>query len=265
MTKRTLDYFNQNFPDGLLVKTHKFIAYITYDLDILIPGKIADYQFEDLKKRRHPGKQNKFQKNYLKNDLLKIDLHEDFYWQGYKFVDTPPFFKTSQKVIFFGQKTEIPDYTLEFLLNCAHILFERRYITLLDFDYLRRLVKEKKVVWQLVKSQAKKYGWEKSLKILLEVIEVVHRELFDQEALLPKQLKIAPKKLRKKELVFPVFLSWREIIKIYKEKYLFDKKLTWGEMSYYLLARARGWLGIKTRYPYYLHWFDFKKLEKYPV
>lgn len=235
-TQRTLDFVKENLPDSILVKTYKFIPYITHDLDILVSSK---EELEGFRREHHPGKQDKFQKNYFRDDLLRIDLHEDFYWQGFKFVDVKKVFESTQTVEYFDREVTIPSYTFEFLLNCAHILFEKRYITLQDFWYLKKLVDEEKVDWDVVEEQAKKYGWFGSLKILLDEIG----------------------RIEKQNPPFPVFLSAKNIAKIYWEKCLFDKKFPLDDMLYYTFARLRGRLGIKTRYPYYLHWFDFEKLE----
>ena len=236
-TERTLDYIAERLSASLLVKTYKFIPYITYDLDILVSSK---KQLEGFRKEQHPGKQDKFQKNYFHKDFLRIDLHEDFYWQGFKFVDVEKVFEKTQTVTYFGQQVTIPSYTFEFLLNCAHILFEKRYITFQDFYYLKKLVDEEKIDWSVIKKQTEKYGWSSALGLLLKEIKGV--------------------KEVKEGISFPIFLSARKIAKIYWEKCLFDKKLPLVDMLYYAFARTRGKLGIKTRYPYYLHWFAFEKL-----
>lgn len=242
-TIRTLDYLKKNFSEAILVKTYKFKPYITYDLDILMPANTKMKIPRDLIGSDHPGEQNEYQKNYFRKDLLRIDLHQDFYWQGFKFIDPGRIFKKPQIVNYFGRRTKISDFSLEFLLNCAHILFERRYITFLDFWYFKKLTKEKRIDWGIIKKQAEKYGWLSSLKSLLEEIERIDNLL------------------KSKPVIFPVFLSVKKIFKAYQEKCWFEKKLPFFDIFYYLLARLRGLLGIKTRYPYYLHWFDFRQLK----
>jgi len=234
-TQKTLDYVRETLSGAILVKTYKFFPYITHDLDILVSSK---EKLKGFQKKHHPGKQDKYQKNYFRDDLLRIDLHENFYWQGFKFVDVEKVFENTQTVEYFGREVTIPNYTFEFLLNCAHILFEKRYITLQDFHYLKKLIDEERIDWDVVKAQAKKYGWWGSLNLL-------RRKVLQQ---------------KEKWEPFPIFLSWREILEIYWEKCLFDKKLPLFDIFYYAFARTRGRLGIKTRYPYYLHWFAFEKL-----
>ena len=236
-TQRTLDFVKENLPDAILVKTYKFIPYITYDLDILVRSR---KELEGFQKENHPGKQDKFQKNYLRDDLLRIDLHTDFFWQGFKFVDVEKVFENAQTVEYFGRQVTIPSYTFEFLLNCAHILFEKRYITLQDFHYLKKLLKEGKVDFGPVKEQTEKYGWSSALDLLLKEI----KDIKDGTG---------------RERSFPVFLSMGQIAKIYWEKCRFEKKVPLFDIFYYAFARTRGKLGIKTRYPYYLHWFDFEQ------
>ncbi len=243
-TQKTLDLVKTNLPNSLLVKTYKFIPYITNDLDILVSSK---KELEGFRKEQHPGKQDKYQKNYFRDNLLRIDLHEDFYWQGFKFVDVEKVFKDTQTVEYFGREVRIPSYTFEFLINCAHILFEKRYITLLDFWYLQKLLKEEKVDFGLVKEQTEKYGWSSSLDLLLKEI----KEVEDGAGKMLKQ--------KEKREPFPIFLSWREILGVYWEKCWFEKKIPLFDILYYIFARTRGRLGIKTRYPYYLHWFDFEE------
>ncbi len=235
-TQKTLDFVQENLPDAILVKTYKFIPYITNDLDILVSSK---QELEGFQKEHHPGKQDKFQKNYFRDDFLRLDLHEDFFWQGFKFVDVERVFENTQTVEYFGREVKIPSFTFEFLLNSAHILFEKRYITLQDFYYLKKLIDEEKVDWKVVREQTRKYGWSASLDILLKEVKDLNNGM-------------------EKGASFPVFLSAKQIAKIYWEKCLFDKKFPFIDMLYYGFARARARLGIKTRYPYYLHWFDFR-------
>ncbi len=237
-TQKTLDYIREDLPEAILVKTCKFVPYITYDLDILVPAK---KQLEGFRKEDHPGKQDKFQKNYFRENFLRIDLHEDFHWQGFKFVDVKKVFENTQTVEYFGREVRIPSYTFEFLLNCAHILFEKRYITLQDFYYLKKLVDEERVDWEVVEEQTEKYGWSSALDLLLKEIKEIENAAG-------------------KSFSFPIFLSVGKIARIYWEKCLFDRRLPLTDILYYTFARIRGLLGIKTRYPYYLHWFNFGKL-----
>lgn len=238
-TQQTLGFVETNLPDAILVKTCKFLPYITYDLDLLVHDRRRiEKDLGPVVKERHPGKQNRYQKNYYKKGLLQLDVHEDFYWQGFRFADVEKVFENTQTITYFGRQVRIPSYTFEFLLNCAHVLFEKRYITFLDYWYLKKLTDEEKVDWELVETQAKKYGWWKSLQLL-------RRKL--------RQIKAGREP-------FPSFLSWREIFRIYQEKCWFEKKLPIFDMLYYIFARLCGRLGIKTSYPYYVHWFDFEKL-----
>jgi glycosyltransferase involved in cell wall biosynthesis len=238
-TQKTLDFVAAQLPQALLVKTYKFIPYITYDLDLLVHDRAeAERALSELKRTSHPGKQDRYQKNYFRDDLLRIDLHEDFYWQGFRFVDIDEVFKNTQKVEYFGRQVMIPNYTIEFLLNCAHILFEKRYITLLDYWYLKKLIEEKNLDWTLIERQTRKYGWQRSFNLLQSKL---------------RQINVSREP-------FPGFITTTGICKIYGEKCRHEKKLPLFDIFYYAFARARGRLGIKTRYPYYLHWFEFKKL-----
>ncbi len=241
-TQRTIGYFKADLPQALLVKTYKFIPYVTFDLDLLVDD-VASVDIE-LQKSQHPGKQNKHQKNYKREDMLRLDLHDNFYWQGFKYLDLELVKKSTQQVNYFGYTVTIPSYTVDFLLNCAHILFERRYITFLDFWYLKKLLDDDCVDWDSVWEQSSKYGWESSLKMLLGVMKKL-----EEQVTLPRGA-----------ACFPHMLGWPQIFRIYKEKFLRDNKLPVFDIVYYIFARARGALGIEPKYPYYIHWFDFSSL-----
>ncbi len=268
-TQRTIAYYQKYLPQAVLVKTYKFIPYVTFDLDLLVDN--ADSVELDLQKKQHPGKQNKHQKNYEQKNMLRLDLHDNFYWQGFKYLDLDLVSADTQKVHYFGYSVTIPSYTAEFLLNCAHILFERRYITFLDFWYLKLLMDEEKVDWDAVWEQAEKYGWDKSLKMLLGEISDLERLVNVIPAAEPESMRrfyVISRILSRAQddgayvdsVRFPHKLTWFQIYKIYAEKFKKTKKLPLFDIAYYIFARTRGAFGIEPRYPYYLHWFNFSLL-----
>ncbi len=243
-TQRTISYYQQHLPRAVLAKTYKFIPFVTFDLDLLVDD--ADSVQLDLEKKQHPGKQNKHQKNYEQKNMLRLDLHDNFYWQGFKYIDLDLVKNNVQNVDYFSHTVTIPNFTAEFILNSAHILFERRYITFLDFWYLKLLMDEERVDWDIVWEQSEKFGWNRSLKMLLGEME-------DLEISVAAASHAAQ---------FPRKLTWSQIYKIYAEKFKKTKKLPLFDIAYYIFARTRGAFGIEPRYPYYLHWFNFSLLQK---
>lgn len=237
--KKTLVFINKIFKKNklkfLVVKTYKFISYVTFDVDLLVKPKDFEKTKQVLRKNgckieKHPGKQTFKQANCRKKGFLNIDLHTGFSWQGVTYLDDKLLWKNPQKVRMQGVLTNIPNATVEFLLNAAHVLSERRFITILDYLFFVQSLKKTNL--KLMLSQTKKHYWDTSFKRLLRII---------------KQLSYNSK--------FPYFLPTSFVINIFWERFRKTGYFPKFDFAYYFFTMLRYYLSGKKRMPFYRDWY----------
>ena len=137
--------FLENNCDLLIPKTFKFYDYVTFDVDILVRFNDFNKAIQILSKNGytimpHPGKktQGLHQRNCFKPGMLKVDLHRKFYWLGIEHIDENVTWINTREQKFFEETfLNTPSLEIDFILNAKQLMFERRYITLLDFFALR--------------------------------------------------------------------------------------------------------------------------------
>ena len=261
MLRETLFFINNHLSEYpfLIVKTFKNHHYITYDVDVLVKPedflKISRHMSKFTEIHSHPG--GKIRKQiYLKGQkLLKIDLHQGFFWYGGQYLDQEEVWRNIRKISYEGQEVPIPSREVEVLINLAHLLMERRYITLLDFWYLYEEFK-KGIDRTFIFNQAKKYGWEEGLKFCLGALETISRTYSLKGNLFSKNL------IKREKVDLPFFFNVGEVLKIFLERWRKAKVFSFFEFYYFFFVYGRYGLSGKRRLPYYLEWFDFHTLKK---
>ena len=249
----------------LTVKTYKIIPYVTYEVDILVQPSEYQKTLEVLRKAgridKHPGKQAEKQRNFFRHDLLTTDIHKGFSWQGFEYLDANMLWKGVRKQEIGGVPCIIPSLEVEMLLNMAHILFERRYVTLLDFLYIKSICQDKPD-WATIVRQTEEYGWNRSFSYLALTINSINKKIYpdeegtmeslDQWALLQSHL---GKKTGYPEVhEMPHFLPFLEVMKIFQEKAHYKGSLPKWDIAYYFYTTLRYYLSGRRRMPYYLDW-----------
>lgn len=252
--KKTLLFLNKKiYPQCpvLVVRTNKFIPYVTYDVDLLV----KENDFEKLKKLlrdfnwqfsshdhslggRIPGAQI----NAQKPRFLNLDIHQDFTWQRSTYVDKKIPWRNIQEVEIAGVSCKTPSLEVEFLLNCADIIFEKFYLTLLDFFYLKTILRKKDLDWSLIEEQTKKFGWNRAFDQLINMVKKIDKDL-----------------VLGKKLIFPYLFPQRNVLSIFWEKYKERRTFDITCFLYYWFCLSRYLFGGKKTLAYYRHWFKLNK------
>lgn len=250
----------------LVIKTYKFIPYVTIDIDVLV----REYQtaihllgqYGEIKHHPSPGKQSSEKQKYVYlKELLKIDLHKAVYWQGYSYIDEDILWEKVklQKVMKISE-TYIPNREVEFLLNAAHILYERRYITLLDFLFLKRVSTED-ISWDLIFEQADKYGWRASLVALIRILAQIDYALFNNRPSTFPLFDLCKRRERKTLGDLPYHFPIGFGLRVFWDHFRTTSCLAPMDFAYYVFATARHRVTLGNRLPYYLDWFPLKELS----
>lgn len=240
--KKTLifldSFFRKHHISYLIVKTYKHIPYVTFDVDVLVKERdfiksITLFKNQHFDLGKHPGKQSLKQINLFKNGFLTIDLHKGFFWQGKQFFDEQLAWVKTRSAKISDINVSIPNNFIEVLLNLAHILHERRYITYLDYFFL---IKELKTIDKTgLLKQADKYAWGSSLRDLLSIIDFI--------------------KVNYGSINFPYMLPFRLSLKTFTERYKKTRYFPKFDFFYFLFTTLRYYITNKKRLPYYNHWF----------
>lgn len=245
----TLEYINKEFlSEKLVVKTNRIHKYITYDVDLLV--KEPNAFLGKLSSRAHPQGGVRKQTNLIGENLLTIDLHNGFFWQGSEYLDMEEVWQNIRKVTIQGVSVLTPSREVEILINLAHLVFERRYLTLLEFWYFYDEFK-KGLNFNFIFDQANKYQWNDSLQIALSVLETVSREFTKEKGLFSNEV------LLRKHIAFPFFFTINEGLTIFKEKLIKKRELPIYDLCYYVFAYYRYLLSGKRLFPYYREWYRF--------
>lgn len=259
--KHTLLFIKERFAGAgipfLAVKTRRSIPYVTYDVDILVrqedyPRVSSTLQGEG-EFCRHPGKQSRSQMNFFGSQLLTIDIHKDFSWQGFSYLDKDAPWQGIVSSRIAGADVFIPSAEIEFLLYAAHIIYERRHITLLDLNNLVALSKEIKDAQALLR-QVRKFGWQSSFIRLLSLMNGLTRQIYpffkDEFNFVP-----LPRAEIRARFQMPYFLSPVTVAGFFREKIMFDRRIPFWDIAYYIFATARYYLGGRRQFPYYRQWY----------
>jgi len=262
--KKTLVFldkvFKQEKIDYLIVKTYKFLDYVTFDVDFLIRYRDFNKAQRVLEKngvevKSHPGKktQGLHQKNCFKKGFLKMDLHRKFFWLGIHHIDLDFVWDNATKKRIAGVTCPTPSLEADFLLHNKQLAYERRYITLLDFLAIKYAC-DQGLDWNEIKNQVAKYRWQETFTLLLSNLNFIHREIFGEEMIRIKTI------ISRKRLILPLHFSLKEVLVIFKEIAVRQKKVPFFGLSYYFFTTAR--YLIRKRLPFYDHWYNFNKFSK---
>ncbi len=258
---------NENI-EYLVVKTFKYINYVTFDLDFLVHYHDFQKTIDVLKKyniivKKHPNPstQGKHQRNCFYPGCIKMDLHRKFFWLGVGHIDEDFVWKNIQTRKIASINTKVPSLESDFLLHNKQLVYERRYITLLDFLAIKYSCEEG-LDWNAIISQVKKHKWEKTFFTLLTYLNTINKAIFDEE--IDSVRKILNKyNIKRKDigkLSLPFEYSFSEVMNVFSEIRKEHKYLSARDVAYYIYSQTR--YKINGRMPYYDHWYDFGKKYK---
>jgi len=263
----TLKFLDSVLPNEgiryLIVKTHKTIPYVTYDLDILVTPSTYLRTIEAIEKygrlEKHPGKQWRKQRNFFAPGLLRVDVHKGFSWLGCDYLDVDLPWRNTRKVTIAGVSCEIPGPEAELLLDMAHILFERRYITLLDLICMRETYQES-LDWAALLKQPLKYGWSKSFYKLTSIVNELNSKLYPakQDALMIDYGVLGTPKIPSSHYMgkvdMPYMIPLPVVIGSLRERTSWEGKLPKWDLAYYFLTTFKYYASGRKLLPYYIEW-----------
>ena len=243
----------------LVAKTYRPLEYVTVDVDILT--KRGDFEHVkqvlsavDAEIRECYSKK---QVDIIVPGLLRIDLHKGFFWQKSTFLDEElPWKRVSFKQIA-GVTVPIPNLETEVILMLLNLLYERMYIPLLEYLFLRYT--SQKVDWNVIWEQAKRYRWNQALTIILKKFNLINQPLYSEPLL--RDGKILTRDIKCNKLIdLPWIFSFRDIGVIFRERLIKRQSLALKDLAYFVFSKTRFHFTQKERVPIYGHWFDFNRL-----
>ncbi len=238
--------------DYLVCKTQKDFDFITYDVDCLFKEDeyddvmahlITKYTKEDCLKKK--------QMDIFVPNMLRLDMHYGFFWAGADYIDNEAVWESKQIRNVFGIDVHTPDDTVEFILTILNLTFERLYVPLLEYAYIKKIIKN--VDMEKVKAMAKKNNWETALTIITSKLDQINIYLFD-ETIFGNDVK------KPRSIEVPMIYTWIEFIKLYGEFIIKRKKFPYYDIAYFIFAKSRYHLDDKKQVPIYGH--GYKKLYK---
>ena len=254
------EVFTSNNIDYLIVKTYKYFDYVTFDVDVLVRYKDFDLAQKalsrnDVKITPHPGKntQGLHQRNCFKNGLLKIDLHRKFFWLGIDHLNDDFIWKNTRKEIIGGVSCPVPSIEVDFLLHNKQLIFERRYITLLDFLAIKIFVEDKNnsFSWDVVESMVKDYKWQTGFNKLMAHLNQINRMISGNENLFRTNTKV----YTRKKIEFPYIYPFIDDLAVFLEIFIRHKKIPFVNIAHYVYSWSR--YKVNSRLPFYDHWYTF--------
>jgi hypothetical protein len=287
--------FSKAGVEFMVIKTLKALPYVTTDVDILVNPqsfrkaeailKKLEYQhvsykvsldssFKILRSLRSDfsrlikldlrprSKRLSMDVHIMLPGLLRIDLYGNLLWQGVQYLDIDFFWKKPRERKIQGVDCLIPNLEAELALLIAHILNERRYITLLDFLIIKDSFN--KVDWDCILEQSKKHGWFKSALRFISIINQINRKIYPRD---PKPI-ISSQAFKfgslrstiKAPLSMPYIYSIPEAMEVFREWSRKAMCIPLYDILYFLWARQRFYWSHKQKVPVYGHWFDFSRI-----
>lgn len=258
-TKRALEYLKKELcvlkKDFLVCKTQKIFNYVTFDVDCLFKKNEYEEILEYLRSRG--GKRvecpSKLQADIIRDNMVRMDMHDGFHWQGSDFVDSSNFWDRSvKKEVFSVPEIKTPDITDEWMLTILNLIYERHYIPLIDYHYLLQI--KEQIDWKKVFETAQKFHWKQGLIILMKKFNTIHFSLFGKPITDLPQLK----KMADHTVKIPYIFTYKELAMVFWERISKCKYLPLYELLYAIFAKTRYHMAGRFRVPIYGHWIDFK-------
>jgi len=251
----------------LVIKTDKYIPYVTFDVDLLVREEDFDAVQRLFSAKgveilphssllgRKPGKQM----NCLKPGLLNIDLHTEITWQGSDYIEPVLFWQNTRRLTRHGVTFDVPSLEVEFMVDCAEVLYERFYFHLLHLLSLRKFCRQS-MDWELIFEHTRRYGWQNAFANLLVLLEGTSARLLKGEPFtLPLEVRDRAQQLTGRKTlpavdVLPHLFSPARVVTIFWERIRRRRHFDPVCFSYWLYTRLRYVATRGRRFPLYLDW-----------
>lgn len=278
---RTVRFVTEAFQDdnipALVVRTAQNVAYVTFDVDLLV--RPADFHkgIALLQKRggvvsSHDqslgGRRPWAQVNVRFDGLLNIDLHQDFTWQRRSYLDEEYVWHSPKAVEIHGVSVQTPRAEAALLIMLAHLACESFYMTLNDLFQLRPLLPALQDRSGM-EAQIKRHGWTQAYRRVVCLWDQLSRTFLPgaTRGASPGDLLGIPTRAAQRDAGCPAWLPWKDVAAVFMEQLLNRRRLDGLALAYAGYCRTRQLLqGARRigaqRWPYYDNWFDLAKLQE---
>ena len=152
---------------------------------------------------------------------MNLHIQSRIHWCGKEYLDERLIWENPRDVTYAGHHIQINNVNADFLIHLAHINFEHPFYKFSELLYLFTLASM--VDYQQVIGQAQKYRWKQTLLRNINLMNNIHRMLYDE----PVTVAVPFKQLNIPRVSFPLMFTRRHMILS-----VFEKRIT-----YYLLGR----------------------------
>lgn len=260
-TKKTLQFLNENLAnfDFLICKTGKDIEYVTFDVDVLVWPKDYSAVVKCLSKKNGEfiDCPSKLQGDIIIDDLLRIDLHDNFHWQKSDFIPLEELWRNTVVKEVFGINSVCPRMEIEITLALLNLIYERQYIPLLEYDFI--LKHQNEIDWKIIFSLAETNGWLGALIKILNKFNQIHYFLFNNFFIDLNKYKKDYKLKKIKQLKIPFIYTYWEGFQIFFERFIKRRYFRPYEFFYFIFAKTRFHITSSKRVPIYGHWINYLK------
>jgi len=218
--KNTIAYaaklLNFNHIDFVYIKLFRCYPFYDTNVDVLLPKELWKDAFRILKERgwRLPNTLKRMQQNIVEKGKIKlyppnkryVPLHfyETGSWRGFEYIPISVIYDNSRTIESDGVKIRIPNDEMDFLINCAHAIFENYRLTLGELYHLGKLKENISIPDDIPRQN----GWTKAFKLVNEVVERFWNLNSDQEL----------------TIKLPLFLPMERLIECWIERFNFKCK-----------------------------------------
>jgi len=179
--KSAIEVLEYCLDDYVLIKTCKGFSRLPDDLDVYVPD--FNQALNSLKRhlRMLDYSTELREAVFGSNKVAKLHVHSKIVWVGgAAFVDDALLRTEPHNVVWHGVKVAVPNNEAEFLINTAHVNYEKLYIDLVELLYLCQLASQ--VEWKTVWAQAAKYRWKRALERTIELLDALHQVLYSDRS-----------------------------------------------------------------------------------
>jgi hypothetical protein len=112
-----------------------------------------------------------------------IDFYKKLAWRSAAYIPDEVLWSHVATRTFRGHDYRVPSPTLDFLINCAHSVFENYELGLGDIYHLARTLQEERIDMPLAREIAERNHWRKGLELVIETVGNLSNNLGNLEAL----------------------------------------------------------------------------------
>jgi len=182
LVRRTLRLLMETFEssgvDYLFIKLYRGVDYLPRDIDVFVRRTQLLPALRLLRERGFSEKiSGSVEVNCVREGYLKVDIYTDLVYAGLRFLDVESLWGSRRYVEMAGLKFPTLDQRADLWVTALHIALGHRYLSLLDYLYLRRLLRA------LVRGREKmldvpiRYGWAGLLLELMRFVREIDKRL----------------------------------------------------------------------------------------